>query len=159
MAAEMLTPQNSSLDEMLECLSDEQEELLLVVMREIFFQSEHTRRNPSEQRALVESLAGDEKLLKAFTKMLNRQQNRGTRRWLIKINGPNYTRAVPVVKAAMRGWDSALRLGPLRDHSQHFRLLLQTKSLQTGDRVVILPFRGDDYCVPAGPILLFDIWG
>lgn len=35
LAAELLTPANSSLDEMIENLSDEQEEMLLILMRDI----------------------------------------------------------------------------------------------------------------------------
>lgn len=57
----------------------------------------------------------------------------------------------------MRDRSSALRISPVRDNTQHLRLLLQAKSLQACDRVFILPFRGDGYGLPTGPVYLFDI--
>lgn len=73
--AEMLTPHDSNLEEMLSSLSEEQEELLLVMMRDISKHLHETGQR-AEQRALVETLARDEVLLKTLTKMLNRVQNK-----------------------------------------------------------------------------------
>ena len=56
---------------MLESLSPEQEELLLITIREIF-----RRSNQADQRQLKESLAADERLLKAFKQMLIKMQSK-----------------------------------------------------------------------------------
>lgn len=56
---------------MLESLSPEQEELLLITIREVF-----RRSNQAEQRQLKEALAQDERLLKAFKQMLIKMQSK-----------------------------------------------------------------------------------
>lgn len=56
---------------MLNNLNEEQEELLMVAMRDTC-KHLHESGQRSEQRALVEALARDENLLKAFSKILNR---------------------------------------------------------------------------------------
>ena len=71
LAAQTLSPESSSLDEMLESLSPEQEELLLITIREVF-----RRSNQAEQRQLKEALAQDERLLKAFKQMLIKMQSK-----------------------------------------------------------------------------------
>jgi hypothetical protein len=56
---------------MLSNLSSEQEELLLITMRDIYKGS-----NLQEQRQLRESLASDERLMKAFKQMLKKLLNK-----------------------------------------------------------------------------------
>ena len=76
LTAENLTVQNSSLEEMFENLSEEQEELLLVAMRDVS-KHLHETGHKGESRGLIEALANDENMLKCMTKVLTKVQNRG----------------------------------------------------------------------------------
>ena len=82
LACEILDSQNSTVDEMLDNLSDEQEELMLACLKETY--KNVTEKEGSEaQRAFLEKFAQDENMVKRLTEMLDKYRNRGG------MGGPN----------------------------------------------------------------------
>jgi hypothetical protein len=87
-----LTCQNSTTDEMLDSLSEEQQELLMYTIRDIYKHAGEVqgKNSKGEQRQLIEALANDEELLNILTEMLERVKIR-QRTQGIGIYGPNGT--------------------------------------------------------------------
>lgn len=75
LAVEVLDSQNATVDEMLDNMSNEQEELLLGCLKEV---SKYVAEKEGEQahRALVEKLAADEHMLKRLTELLDKYRSR-----------------------------------------------------------------------------------
>ena len=84
LACEVLDSQNSTVDEILDNLSEDQEELMLACVKEVYSHICKDEMNkheihdgrPRARTAFIEALAADETMLKRLTEMLEKYKNR-----------------------------------------------------------------------------------